>query len=262
MSYKTVYYTPYNIECYSDKSFKPIIRQTELIDKTYTYTNCPVFNHQSNRTFVLLSPIDFSFSIKRVKYTINSTNAKIYANIKVDNSDQSDLLQYNSQHLNSTLPVFQMKVPKFLFWTYDDDVWFNFLDHPMTSYSNNLIAVSGWFNLSNWTRTSSFAFTMVDEDKPVVIKKGDPICRLSFIYPNLNEGIVLKEEKDPEKIAKVEDLYFKKRERMHHTTGTYSDGSLIDESDLPEVKNEENWKSKIFSKTNSKNKCPVGFLFK
>ena len=83
MSYKTVYYTPYNIECYSDKSFKPIIRQTELIDKTYTYTNCPVFNHQSNRTFVLLSPIDFSFSIKRIKYIINSTNTKICATINV-----------------------------------------------------------------------------------------------------------------------------------------------------------------------------------
>mgnify|MGYP003317056706 FL=1 len=76
MSYKTVYYTPFNTEFYSDRSFNPIIRQTELIDKTYAYTKCPVFNHQSNRTFIVLSPIDFSFSIKRTKYVINSTNTK------------------------------------------------------------------------------------------------------------------------------------------------------------------------------------------
>ena len=42
MPYKTVYYTPFNTECYSDRSFNPIIRQTELIDKTYAYTKCPV----------------------------------------------------------------------------------------------------------------------------------------------------------------------------------------------------------------------------
>ena len=121
-------------------------------------------------------------------------------------------------------------------------MWFNFLDHPMTSYSNNLIAVGGWFNLSNWTRTSSFAFTMVDESKPVIIKKGDPICRLSFIHPNLDDGIILKEEKDPKKITKINQSYEEGRLR------------ITNENPL--------WKRSLFSKTNSKSKCPVGFLFK
>ena len=248
MSYKTVYYTPYNTEWYSDKSLtvkvldsNPIVKQTELIDKTYSYTNCPVFNHQSNRTFVVLSPIDFSFSIKRIKYTINSTST-IRANINIDNPLQRDFLHYDSQDIESPLPVFQLKIPKFLFWTYDDDVWLNLLDHPMTSYTNNLISIGGWFNLSNWTRTSSFAFIVVDEDKPVVIKKGDPIFRLSFIYPDLNEGIILKEETDPEKIMKVDESYYEKQ-------STFREKDPL-------------WKRRLFSKTNSKSKCPVGFLFK
>ena len=241
MPYKTVYYTLFNTEFYSDRSFNPIIRQTELIDETYAYTKCPVFNHQSNRTFIVSSPIDFSFSIKRIKHIINSTNTKLYANINVDNEDYRNLLQCPSDHLESPLPVFQLTIPKFLFWTYEDDLWFNFFDHPMTSYSNNLIAVNGWFNLSNWTSVTSFAFTMVDESKPVIIKKGDPIHRLSFIYPNLDEGIVLKEEKDPEKITKVMQSY--EKERL-----TFKDNP--------------SWKRRLFSKTNSKSKCPVGFLFK
>ena len=188
----------------------------------------------------------FSFSIKKIEYTINPIGfdsiTKIFPKINIHNPLQRDFLQYTLEDLESPLPVFQLKVPKFLLWTYEDDVWFNFLDHPMTSYSNNLIAVNGWFNLSNWTSVSSFAFTMVDESKPVIIKKGDPIHRISFIYPNLDDGIILKEEKDPKKIAKINQSYEEGRLR------------IMDENPL--------WKRRLFSKTNSKSKCPVGFLFK
>ena len=198
MTHKTVYYA----DVYQNGSSNPIIKQNELIDKSYVYTTCPVFNHYSNRTFVVSSPIDFFLSIERKK---NHTN------INVGDINHRDLLLCPPDHLVSPLPVFQLKFPKFLFWTYDDDVWFNFLDHPMTSYKNNLIAVNGWFNLSNWTRVSSFAFTMVDESKPVTIKKGDPLHRISFIYPNLDDGIVLKKEKDPKIISKIVQSYSEKQ---------------------------------------------------
>ena len=85
-------------------------------------------------------------------------------------------------------------------------------------------------------------FMKVDEDKPVVIKKGDPIFRLSFIYPDLNEEIILKEETDPEKIMKVDESYYEKQ-------STFREKDPL-------------WKRRLFSKTNSKSKCPVGFLFK
>lgn len=232
MSHKTVYYADF----YPNDSFIPIIRQNELIDKSYAYTECPVFNHQNNRTFVVLSPINFSFTFERKEH---------YANINVDNSNYKDLLVCPPNHLESPLPVFQLKIPKFLFWTYDDDVWFNFLDHPMTSYSNNLIAVSGWFNLSNWSRVSSFGFTMVDESKSITIKKGDPLFRISFIYPNLDDGIILKREKDPKIIEKISETYFEKHNKF-----------------LDIKSKDSSWIPRLFSKTNSKNKCPVGFLFK
>ena len=238
MSHKTVHYA----DVYQNGSSNPIIRQNELIDKSYVYTTCPVFNHYSNRSFVVSSPIDFSFNIKR---TINSTNNELIVDINIDNVDYKDLLVCPSDHLTSPLPVFQLKFPKFLFWTYDDDVWFNFLDHPMTSYENNLIAVNGWFNLSNWTRVSSFAFTMVDESKPVTIKKGDPLHRISFIYPNLDDRVVLKQERDPKVISKIFESYSEKQDKF------------LDMKD-----EDQSWISRLFSKTNSKNKCPVGFLFK
>ena len=124
------------------------------------------------------------------------------------------MIKYDQRGLNSPKPVFQLDHPKFLFWTDVDDVWMEFCDHPMTSYSNNLIAVSGWFNLSNWSRVSSFGFTMVDESKSITIKKGDPLFRISFIYPNLDDRIVLKREKDPKIIEKISETYFEKHNKF------------------------------------------------
>ena len=86
---------------------------------------------------------------------------------------------------------------------------------------------------------------MVDESKPVTIKKGDPIHRISFIYPNLDDEIVLKQEKDPKIISKISESYYEKQDKFFERD-----------------RKDSSWISRLFSKTNSKNKCPVGFLFK
>ena len=75
-------------------------------------------------------------------------------------------------------------------------------DHPMTSYSNNFIAVGGWWNLSNWSRSISLGMTIVDETNPVVIKKGDPLFRISFYSNNMDDTFTLKEEKIFKKLIK------------------------------------------------------------
>ena len=138
--------------------------------------------------------------------------------------------------------MLQLKSPMFLFYTEEDNVWFEFDAHPMTSLTNNFIAVGGWFNLSNWSRASSLAMTVVDETKPVVIKKGDPVCKIRF-YPtdNLDNGVVLREQRDPKLITKIKSTYAKKQK--------------IGWSD-------KNWKGKLFSRTEKESKCPVSFLFK
>ena len=201
-----------------------LVRQSELVDEFYVQTNCPVFNHKSNRIFVGHSSRDFSIKVDRTEDHNYLTCA------------EPDLLEFDDEHLNSPNPVAQIKFPKFLFWTYDDDIWFEFNDHPMTSYSNNFIAIGGWFNLSNWARSNSLAVTIVDETKPVIIKKGDPLFRMSFHSPNPDDGIVLKKEEDPETVKEVMNKYVINKEGR-------------------------DWQGKIFSKTYQKSKCPVSFLF-
>ena len=196
--------------------------QSDLIDLEYAQTKCPVHNHKQSRTFVATSPIDFSLSIDR-------SNNKI-------SCSRPELLEYDDEHINSPKPVFQLVFPKFLFYTEDDNIWFEFNDHPMTALNNNFIAISGWFNLSNWSRSSSTAITLVDEKRCVIIEKGDPLFRVSFYPPNLDDSIVLKKETNTEVVNQWVEAH-----------------SKITEQD---------WRPRLFSKTETESKCPFNFLFK
>ena len=199
-----------------------LIPQSDLIDLGYVQNKCPVYNHKQSRTFVATSPIDFSLSIDR-------SNNKI-------SCSRPELLEYDDEHIKSPKPVVQLVFPKFLFYTENDNIWFEFNDHPMTALNNNFIAISGWFNLSNWSRTSSTAITLVDEKRCVIIKKGDPLFRVSFYPPNLDDSIVLKKETNTEVIHQWVDAHSKK--------------------------SEEDWRPRLFSKTKTESKCPFSFLFK
>ena len=199
-----------------------LIPQSNLIDSGYAQTKCPVHNHKQSRTFVVTSPIDFSLSIDR-------SNNKI-------SCSRPELLEYDDEHINSPKPVFQLVFPKFLFYTEDDNIWFEFNDHPMTALKNNFIAISGWFNLSNWSRASSTAITLVDEKRCVIIEKGDPLFRVSFYPPNLDDSIILKKETNTEVVNQWVEAHSKK--------------------------SEEDWRPRLFSKTKTESKCPFSFLFK
>ena len=199
-----------------------LIPQSDLIDLGYVQNKCPVYNHKQSRTFVATSPIDFSLSIDR-------SNNKI-------SCSRPELLEYDDDHINSPKPVFQLVFPKFLFYTENDNIWFEFNDHPMTALNNNFIAISGWFNLSNWSRVSSTAITLVDEKRCVIIEKGDPLFRVSFYPPNLDDSIILKKETNTEVVNQWVEAHSKK--------------------------SEEDWRPRLFSKTKTESKCPFSFLFK
>ena len=202
----------------------------ERLDDEYVHSQCPVVHHKNNRMFVAHSPVNFEAKVNRTPEGNKVT------------TNREDLLEYHDNYFTAPHPVLQLKSPMFLFYTEENNVWFEFDAHPMTSLTNNFIAVGGWFNLSNWSRASSLAMTVVDETKPVVIKKGDPVCKIRF-YPtdNLDNGVVLREQRDPKLIQKIKSVYAKKQQ-----TG-WSD---------------KNWKGKIFSRTEKESKCPVSFLFK
>ena len=219
---KTIYYA----DVYSLNS--KLIKQSSLIDSKYVYQKCPAFVHKNERIFVGTSPVDLDFSIER------TPEGPL---MQISDMSKTDYIDIDNEHIYSPQPVFQLYIPKFLFWTESDDIWIEQNDHPMTSLNNNIIAVPAWFNLSNWSRTVSVAFTIVNEHKPVIIKKGDPLFRISFYSNNLNDNFKLEEKKYRNEYKDVvENHLYQRRE---------SDG----------------YKTKLFSKTSKTGKCPFSFLF-
>ena len=189
-----------------------IVKQSEFKDSSgMPYKRCPCFNHKNERTFIISSPIDLQF--------------------RVDQPIDRNFVIYNQEHLDTL--VFHLATPHFLLWTHDDNVWLAANDHPMTSLDNNLIMVPGWVQLSTWPSKASIGFVVVDKDKPVIIKKGDPLCRLSFHSPDLNDTVNLNKIDDRGIIDEMQEIYETKRE---------------------EAMNNGTWKDRLFTK--GKSKCP------
>ena len=203
-----------------------LVREYNSVDKTQKYNQCPVFKHKKNRTFVGYSPIDFKLGFDNgAMWTtdedlikdINVVDPHVIAERKVNADNPSEL-------------VFQLDICNFAFWTDEPDVWMDYSSHPLTSLQNNYTVVEGWFNLSNWSRETSLATRIVDRTKPLVIKKGDPLFRVTFLSPDLNRGVFLKERK-----GKLSEVQFRLSESKNYEEG-----------------------NKLFSKT--PNKCPFPFL--
>ena len=114
MSSTTIHYINANHKRFDDS----LVRQSDLDDDRFVYSQCPVYNHRSNRIFVGTSPIDFKLKIDRTP------------NKNIIRCSDHTLVEGDEQHVNSPRPVVQLKFPRFLFWTHDNDVWFEFNDHP------------------------------------------------------------------------------------------------------------------------------------
>tara|TARA_B100001250_G_C19709050_1_gene748321 strand:- start:231 stop:866 length:636 start_codon:yes stop_codon:yes gene_type:complete len=156
-----------------------IVRNSELFDKTYSFQECPAWRHKQNRTFVCPSPIDFEIDP---------------STWPPDGLDE--YIEFDETDALGPKPIIQLRFPMFFFWTYDIDIWIEQYDHPITALNNNFISIGGWWNLSRWVRNTSNAILPVNMDCPIVIKKGDPLFRLTFHSKDMDEGIILHEESE------------------------------------------------------------------
>ena len=80
----------------------------------------------------------------------------------------------------------QLSVPRLIFWTKSKNIWVEQRAHPHTIL-NNFIGIGGWFNLSTWKRGINVSFDILDDKKPVNIKRGDILYELCFYSNDLND---------------------------------------------------------------------------
>ena len=153
---------------------------------------CPAWRHKQEREFIVYAPRDL---------TIEATEE----GIRCPNIDTPELMQRLVKIEDFYPPVrtLQIACPMLVCWTSARNVWVEATDHPLTALNNNYTLVNGWFNLSQWARPISLGVMRVDIDKPVVIKRGDPLYKLRFFQENnLKQQFNMIKSEPPEKLVK------------------------------------------------------------
>jgi len=165
--------------------------------KGYSYSNCPVWNHRLNRTNIGYSPCKFSISITDnvIQYRIDDSdvNEIDLSQFDMDDYYSDDYIEFSVSDIYKENPVIQLLFPTVYVWTdfETDYMWFEFLDHPLTSINNNYIAIGGWFNVANHPRTSSLAIQFCKKDVEVKFEKNEPLYRMRFYTKDMNDNISL-----------------------------------------------------------------------
>lgn len=218
MASRIVNYSHLNEEYYFDLEYD--LKTESFSDhKNYNYSGCPVWKHRFDRTYVGISPVDFKMffdlydscprtgrmlekglihcELNGEKKTIDLCEEIGELSEIANESYETDYFCFFVNDILQKNPVVQFHFLNYYFWTdfSENDIWFEYLDHPLTSLNNNFTTIGGWFNISNYSRSSSLAAKIVDVKKPLVIKKGDPLFRVRFFSDNLNDKFKLVKNK-------------------------------------------------------------------
>jgi hypothetical protein len=164
--------SPFDIE---GVGFEPSIYLKDF-SKDKIYYECPAWSHKALRTYNIYSPVNLDFQI-----TENGLASKTLT--------QAALNRCVAHNCNEQ--TLQLELPRFIFWTNHKNVWMEVKHHPSTISNNNLIVIGGWWNLSRWDRPTSFAFDIIDNTKPIIIKRGDPVQQICFYSDDLDDTFKL-----------------------------------------------------------------------
>jgi hypothetical protein len=156
----------------------------QTANKKAVYFECPAWKHKAERTFTLRSPIDITIEIDYPNVISPNISPKQF-------DDWVSGSFHNKNWYSEELVTLQFTIPAFLFWTKQKNVWLEMRASPKSSLKNNFTLVPGWWSISKWPRPTSFALDVIDKTKPIIIKRGDPICEVCFYSDDLNNKIKL-----------------------------------------------------------------------
>lgn len=205
-------------------------RSYDSEDKNSIYYTCPAWSHKLKRTFDIFSPIDMRFEL--------ANGGKFLSCSTMEQEVFDQYVELQEGWCDSSRITIQINhIFEWFFWSKHKNLWIHVQPHPLTA-SSNLYAVEAWFNLSAWFRATSFAFNVIDPSKPIHIKRGSPVYRVSFYTDNLDNTISLVKSEIPEKM-------------------------LNEAAKRPFIQGiSKNLSNKLLFVKQDNKKCPFNFLFK
>ena len=153
----------------------PLLAKERLVTERH-YLTCPAFQDLYKNTFVIRSPIDLVITIDKNR------------NVTTDRFGQEF---YDASIVNRTASVgpndpMLVSCCLHLLFVPDEDCTLEIMPANMhsTDLLQNTRVIPGKFNAYKWTRVVDFAFEIIDETKPIVLKRNDPLFYVRFETKN------------------------------------------------------------------------------
>ena len=151
-------------------------------DTTSYFMKCPAVSNFHKKFFVIRSPFDLELNYDRKGGEVKiSEDQKFY-----DRFVSWRRTEYGEQER----PLFS-----FLFqymFVADEPVWIETYPAFLHGQPKNTQYIPGSFDIYNWFRPIDFSFQMLDDTKPVKIKRGQPLFYIKFNSKKLNENFMMK----------------------------------------------------------------------
>jgi hypothetical protein len=163
---------------------QPVIQSVMNDFKNTALHKCIAIHNVWGNKFSVSLPFDieFTFNKETNEIIINQDNTSLV------NNEIFYIITNKSEEYTKN-PVIQISLMQF--FVADSDCIMTVMPPINEMYKDmwrNIKLVSGSFNIYDWHRNMNFAFEWINYDKPLIIKKGEPIMYLQFNTPNLKES--------------------------------------------------------------------------
>jgi hypothetical protein len=154
--------------------------------KDTEYLRCPALQDYYKNCFLLRSPVNVTINIATQpdgdKFaSIDTYDQKFF--------DENIMIRYKKGY---KYPILHLKF--FYVFYANEPLMIELLSPSMhkTELQNNINVIYGTYDISKWIRPVEFAFEVIDDTKPIVIKRGDPMYYVRF--PTINKIKLTREE--------------------------------------------------------------------
>lgn len=210
-------------------------------DNEVEYLKCPAWHDYYKNAFLMRSPVDLTLQVNTLPTGEKVLMTKDF-NQNFYNTHIMPRFDQNNKFSMFTLDF------SYVFYS-EHDVSMELIPATMekTDFIKNTNLISGEYNIAKWIRPVSPAFEVIDDQKVLTIKRGDPLYYIRF---NTDKKVNLIRVEQSSTIEKVEKAcarlkFFVPRNTLQENYQAAA--SLINVH-----------KGKLFKKS----KCPFGFLKK
>jgi hypothetical protein len=154
---------------------------------TDDYLTCPAFLDYYKNTYVIRSPVD-------IKIMFNSNTRTL--NILPQRQEFYDTFIKYRGDLNAISNPFLMSFALFYLFISNDDCMLEQTPVSLhdTSFSSKIRLIGGTFNINKWFRPVEFGFEFINENEPLIIKRGDPMYYIRFVPKNGKKVTLVKKQ--------------------------------------------------------------------